>query len=311
MGDLIDSLVRVFEFLIQGILAIVVVGFALVWFHPLKRAVFSYANDIRKFMLEGTGGNTPEAADHPELPKLAQELRKIVVPIAFLGLAYFFGILMNVVGYWVLEPVHHLAILDAERAANRATATPIVPSEILSVKPPGFVARACLPFLRFLGGAQDQQAGTAYVIYLREEVNWRNCNLPALSHALDPQLKQFRVVRGAIICSLALFLLALLKGIYFLLIWLFLKSPWASSKPIRWLYDHTVDPATLQEQIEPGGRRKKDPRLLATRKYALGALTLSVLALGLYLMSLAGWQTVEKEYHLMARFGSETCPPAK
>lgn len=303
MGDLIDSLVRVFEFLIQGILAMVVVGFALVWLHPLKRAVFSYANDIRKFMLEGTRGNSSE------LPKLAQELRKIIVPVAFLGLAYFFGILTNVIGYWVLEPVHHLAILDAERAANRATAKQIVPIKNISAKPPGFMARACLPWRRVLGGAQDQDASMAYVIYLREEVKWRNCGLPALSHALDPQLKQFRVVRGAIVCSLALFSLALAKGIYFLLIWVFLNSPWASSKAIRWLYDHTVDPATLQKQIEPGGRQKRDPRLLA--KYALGALTLSVLALGLYLMSLSGWQTVEKEYHLMARFGAATCPPPK
>lgn len=328
MGDLVDSLVRVFEFLIQGFLAVFVVGYVLIWFHPVKRALSIYIRAIHQLLIEGW-----------KLPEL--KLPTAVAPIVLIGLVYFLGILTNVIGYWILEPVHHLAILDADRVysvANDQTA----PKKPASHKLPSFAATALLPLKWIVGEVQAEDQEITYANYLRQEVRWRNCNLEALSHALDPHIKQFRVIRGTIVCSLAICIVSLLKSLHFTLIWVLLRRrrsrPW-----VDWLYEHTVDPISAQSvaqgqspltktlpaagpaRVESGLTSEDQPkrssgpdddlqpeirvfRLRQTRKYALAALTVFGLALGLYLLSLKGWHTAEMEYHLMVRFGSETCP---
>lgn len=306
MGELVDSLVRVFEFLIQGILAVSVVGFALVWIHPIKSAFVGYFKAIHKFVLEG------------------RELPNAVVVGILLGMVYFLGVLTNIVGYWVLEPVHHAAIRDVEVSAPTASenlTTSFSPFSSVTL----FSERAFLPLKQVVGRVPVEAQVEFYISYLHHEVDWRNCNLPALSHALDPQIKQFRIVRGTILCSLAFCVLALAKSAYFFLVWLLTLFPWRSQSFVDWLYRHTVQPssvrspnstpaAALASAVKDGHLNEtqftREETGKQTRKYALGALTLAVLALLCYLLSLSGWQTVEREYHLMARLGAESgCVP--
>lgn len=298
MGDLVDSLVRVFEFLIQGMLALVVVGFALVFVHPVKESVFQHLGAIHRYLL----GKTP-------VPNEA-------IILVALGLLYFLGVFTNVVGYWLLEPVHHAVILDAEKVNLVSAPDAVSPSATLNGA--HLLSRRVLYPLRIFLDDQAKREGTGgYATYIRDEVQWRNCNIEALKHALDPLFKQSRIIRGTIICSLAFCVVALLKFFYFGLVWILFHMPRRCTSLAGWLYRHTVHPTILEpapddDKARPSSqgskpsRRAYDAEIRLTRRYALSSLTLSALAALLYLLALAGWQTIEKEYHLMARVGAST-----
>jgi len=64
-----------------------------------------------------------------------------------------------------------------------------------------------------------------YVQYLNDEVEWRNRNLDAVKHALDPLLKQNRVIRGTAVISLGFFFVSILKAVSFLLCLALLSLP--------------------------------------------------------------------------------------
>lgn len=265
MGDLVDSIVRIFEFMVQGSLTLIVIAYVLVWIHPLKRALFTHWGIAKSFMLE-------HLVDRPVFPKIEAAL--------FLGAIYFLGVITNVFGYWLLQPAHK-AIIDAVENRNH-----IIDTEKLFVLP-----------LEHGWRARDDTTGfAAYQNYLQDEVKWRNLKLDAMRHALDPLLKQLRIVRGTAVFALTMALLALVRVAYFaVLILIFPLFPTLSHR----LYLATVRPFDSKETIPEKKMRHE------TRVFAFTHFIYFLAAVALYIAIMLAYKTAETEYHLLASSGAK------
>src|SRR5260370_13137842 len=95
IGNVVDSVIRLFEFIVGGILTALVLVYILVWVHPIKDSVYRNIESITKYLLH------PHWKDHVPKPAIA---------VLLVGCAYFLGMVTNVAGYWLLEPIHYRVI---------------------------------------------------------------------------------------------------------------------------------------------------------------------------------------------------------
>lgn len=282
LGNALDSLIRLFEFIVQGILTALVLAYVLVWVHPIKDSVSRNIESITRYML---------------YPHWKQPVPVAAIAVLLVGGAYFLGVITNVAGYWLLEPIHYRVIRRVEAATVHS---PIHPSLYSKRSTPQrdapYWSTTLLPFRIGLTEGERSDDFRAYENHLQEEVLWGNCKLDAMQDALSPLLKQSRLIRGVVVCALAFSLVAILKAVYFSFVWFLLRF----RRPLgSWLYEHTVK-IPIPDQRE--GSEMTD-----TKRVIQAALIYVLFATAIYLSSVAGWMTVETEYHLIAHYGSQTC----
>lgn len=273
MGELVDALVRVLEFVVQGALAVLLIGFMLAWIHNLKESVYQHAREMTRYML-----GTAKTLKHPN-----------AIITILIGVLYIAGIITNSVGYWLLDPAHELVIAAAVPSSQNASPQPVSALSLVRV----VTSRVML-------GTSPPPKGE-YVQYLNDEVEWRNRNLEAVKHALDPLLKQNRVIRGTAVISLGFFFVSILKVISFLLCFALLSLPGVFR---RWgddLYRNLVDPHHGE-----GPTKNLRVRRVITLNYVVSNLLYAVVAFIVLWCALGGYATTEREYHIMAHAGKVT-----
>lgn len=277
MGELVDALVRVLEFVVQGALAILLVGFLLAWVHGFKESVYQHAREMTAYML----GDSAKTLGHPN-----------AVVTILIGVLYIAGIITNSVGYWLLHPAHEIVIAAAVPDA-RSVAQPRTVSAISLVR----VVTARVMF------GSSPPPGPEYLQYLVDEVEWRNRNLEAVKHALDPLLKQSRVIRGTAVISLGFFFVSIFKTISFLITFVLLSL---SGTPHRWgshMYRHLVDPHHGETS---GAAKTSRVRRMTAVRYAVSNTLYAIVAFVVLWCALGGYATTEREYHVMAHAGKLT-----
>lgn len=265
MGDFIDSLVRVFEILAQGALAVAVVGYLLIWVHPIKRAVTDHLRSAHTFVLSGW----------------AEPLAKTAAAVVVIAGVYFLGVITNVVGYWLLDPAHEAIIANtASIIAQPDTTAPMSSWEVLY-----------LPFSRNAKSEHKAQ----YLHYLSEEASWRNTNLEGMKHALDPLLKQIRILRGTVVCALLFAILAGVRVLYFLIALVVLP-----------LLPTTVQSGLVSTTVtaDPSSASRARSLRICIARVALAHTVYFVGALVVYASVMPAYRTIETEYHLLAHYGA-------
>ena len=273
MGELVDALVRVLEFVVQGALAVLLIGFMLAWIHNLKDSVYQHAREMTRYML-----GTAKTLRHPN-----------AIITILIGVLYIAGIITNSVGYWLLDPAHELVIAAAVPSSQNASPQPVSALSLVRV----VTSRV------MLGTSPPPKA--EYVQYLNDEVEWRNRNLDAVKHALDPLLKQNRVIRGTAVISLGFFFVSILKVISFLLCLALLSLPGVFRRWGDHLYRNLVDPHHGEDAV-----KNQRVRRAITLNYAVSNLLYAVVAFSVLWCALGGYATTEREYHIMAHAGKVT-----
>lgn len=304
MGELVDALVRVLEFVVQGALAVLLLGFALAGFHALKDSVYEHVHEMTAFMLPNW-----KVLKHPN-----------TVVSVVIGVLYIAGIVTNSVGYWVLDPAHQIVISAAVSSPPNGGAAPVTASTLVGV------------VLRRVVFDRSPAPTKEYPQYLSEEVAWRNSNLEAVKHALDPLLKQCRVIRGTAVIALGFFLFSLLKASVFVvcLILLWLPDPahegnsgahQARSKetshkttPLKSVSNtlHRLGDAMYTHMVDPHHQGKaRTLRRPTALKYAASNALYAAVALVVLWCALGGYATTEREYHILAHAGGLSAAAAK
>lgn len=279
MGELVDALVRVLEFMVQGALAVLLGAYILAWVHKFKNWVYEHAGELAEYML---GPRRSDWRVHPY----------VFMAIA-LGCLYLIGVVTNAVGYWVLRPAHETVIAAAVKTSSGDQVRVVAAHELI-----GVVAKRA-----FFGTNRPEE--THYVTYLKDEVLWRNRNLEAMKHALDPLVKQNRVIRGTAVISFAFFVFSLLKVLSFLgAMTVMTTERWYSFG--RKLYMNLVDPKA-DIPVDPISPEERTLRIgemrRTTGRYAVANLIYSVIALVILWSSIGAYATLEREYHVMAHYG--------
>lgn len=299
MGELVDAIVRVVEFMVQGALALALVGYVLAWFHRIKEWVYEHADNLTFFLFG------------PQWKRRVAEPPHLYTPIALgLGALYLVGIVTNGVGYWLLAPAHDMVI---------EAAVPRIESQHPSQVSASVLVQVVID--RVTGGLLFHKSvpqHDSYEVYIEEEAKWRNSNLEAVKHTLDPLLKQDRVIRGSAVIALGFLVVTTLKTLSFLLSLLVLLVPWhdRAKNPGVWLYDHFVNPADVERNTRArkssteGDNCSDVAALKAKRKttfeYVVANTTYAVVAYLALWCSLGAYATLEKEYHLLAHFGARS-----
>jgi len=283
MGELIDALVRVLEFVVQGALAVLLIGFVLAWIHALKQSVYEHAHEMTRYML---GPSFSLLKLHPN-----------AVIAIIVGTLYIAGVVTNSVGYWLLVPAHELVIAAAVPSSDAAQPEPVTALKLVRTVTTRVAFGASLPARR------------EYAEYLGDEVAWRNSNLDAVKHALDPLLKQSRVIRGTAVISLGFMFVAIGKALTFLLCLGLLSLPANLRRPGNWSYKHIVDP--YHGETSEGPTKRLKVKRSTTFKYAMTNVAYAVVAFIVLWCALGAYATTEREYHIMAHAGGISAAAAK
>jgi hypothetical protein len=302
MGELVDAIVRVVEFMVQGALALALVGYVFAWVHKIKEWVYEHADNLTFFLLG---------------PRWKRGLTKPphhYIPIALgLGALYLVGIVTNGVGYWLLAPAHDIVIEAAVPQTQGRSPSQASASELVKV----VISRVTGGYL--FHTRVTQHGG--YEKYIEEEAKWRNANLEAVKHTLDPLLKQDRVIRGSAVIALGFLMVTTLKTLSFLLSLLLLLVPWRDRNRnfSIFLYDHFVHPPDVERKTkrnEVKARAEGDDdtvaaalhvnRVKTAASYAVANAAYAIVAYLALWCSLGAYATLEKEYHVMTHFGARS-----
>jgi hypothetical protein len=303
MGELVDAIVRVVEFMVQGALALALLGYLLAWIHPFKEWVYEHAHNLTSFLLGSKWKSWVTKPPHN------------YIPIALgLGALYLVGIVTNGVGYWLLTPVHDIVIDAAVSNPSQVTASQLVEAVIDRVSAGVFFHK-------------NVPSNHSYDAYIEEEAKWRNSNLEAVKHTLDPLLKQDRVIRGSAVIALGFLVVTTAKTLSFLIIWLLLLVPWGDpiaaphkkhgKRFVIWLYDNLVNPPDIERKARAERSRSAEgdkhsdvddlnAKRKKTRTYAVANAIYAIVAYLALWCSLGAYATLEKEYHMLTHFGARS-----
>jgi len=186
MGDAINSVIRIVDFTVQGVLAALVLSYLFYpWISDSRIQLRRGVQLLKPYLMQGVSGT-------------------VMMTVA-IGGAYALGVIVNGAGYWFLQPAHKRIIKNAEKK-------PWETSHLDVVK---------LPLLRWRD-TEDTRADTASRIEnVGEEVDWRNREekTRVVEDTLDPLVKQLRIVRGTAICSFGLIVVSVIKAICWLVLW--------------------------------------------------------------------------------------------
>jgi hypothetical protein len=284
VGELVDALVRVLEYMVQGALAVFLGAYVLAWVHKFKNWVYEHVSELTEYMV---GPNWRTLKPHP------------YVQLAIvLGGLYFIGVVTNAVGYWVLRPAHEIVISAAITRPKQRPAEPIHAAALVQVV-----------LQRVLTGSSPPEKAE-YVAYILDEVSWRNHNLEAMKHALDPLVKQSRIIRGTVVIACGFLIVSLLKAVSFLLSMAVLAVP-PLHQVGETLFRNLVSPRKDDNYADRDVRERiRSMRAIAGR-FAVSNLIYSVAALLVFWSSMGAYATLEREYHIMAQSGAESALVAK
>jgi hypothetical protein len=277
VGELVDALVRVLEFMVQGAMAVLLGGYVLAWVHKFKDSVYEHAQELTEYMI----------------PHWRDRIHAHTLIAAGLGTLYLIGVVTNAIGYWLLAPAHGRVIASVVGNPTKRTVD---------------VAALIKLTMRQLIGSDTHDSGTDYIGYIQDEVEWRNLNLEAMKHALDPLLKQGRVIRGTVIISLGFLIVSMFKTTSFLVCLLLLFLPGKAGEK---MFDSMVDPPKPGKE-PPEIRTPTEKRALrrTTGNYAVGNLIYAGVAFLVLWFSVGAYMTLEREYHSMAHYGPTSAKAA-
>ena len=273
MGELIDALVRVLEFVVQGALAVLLGGYILAWVHKFKNWVYEHVRELTLYMF---GPNWREwKILHPN-----------VLIAMLLGGLYLAGVVTNAVGYWLLKPAHEKVIAASKPTNSGGSRTPAASALVRAV-------------VERLAGQASEPDDTDYTNYIQDEIAWRNQNLTAMQHALDPLLKQGRVIRGTAVIALGFLVISVLKAVSFLVCLVLLIVPGKVRNAGRLLYRNLVYPKDSDIHDDP-------VRRATAGKYAVSNIIYAAVAFIVLWCAMGAYATLEREYHVMAYYGPRT-----
>jgi hypothetical protein len=273
----LETVVRVFEILVQGALALGVIVYLLGFQHRWKRLLVMYYRQLVGFVL-GRG-----VRDHV-----------VVRGGILLGAVYYLGIVMNLFGFAILRPTHERIVSDVYTMTDMSAARRGGETSI---------ATLCLLPVRGLWEAQARDTG--YVRYLREEVWWRNRNREVAESTLDPILKQTRVARGTAACAFLFAMIAVMKIAFYLGT---AALGGKHGRALRWVDRRFVrtDEPLLHHKGLVLGPRDREIVIGDLKRLVLVNWLYLMLAMMVYVMSVVAYRAGEREYHLMAHFGAMT-----
>lgn len=329
MSGLIDPLIRVFETLIQGMLTLVVLAYIA---STQRRWQWHLLNFGRRFADTASGAL-----------RLGNTERVIVIAVGAIGIVYYLGLLTNLASFGLLRTAHEALIKDVYEAIEfQATQKdsaqhPIVPGmpqrsavgspvtgaprhwpdetsitglSVLTVR--NLWTQVCqLRHRRNPGG----EGPLYYSCYMEDEAAWRQRNSEAAAAILDPLLKQARVARGTSVAALMMAVWAAVKvaiaAVCFTVLLVTERYGWRRGRSVLervggWLDrrfirtdERALDPEdrALPRRPWPEARRHAN-RLMYTNFVVLLA------AYAAFMIGLGAYKMVEREYHLMACYGS-------
>ncbi len=271
MKDVVESLIGIIEFLIQGSLAAAVALYFAAFFHPVPVLLRKYLADLREAL---SGPKNPTASVSP-----------IVVVLACASL-YFLGVVSNIVNYWVLAPVHSSVIQEVrdEHFERRGDAE--------------FVIKA-FPLLL----TRNDRSRMFYNEYLKDDATWRDKKLESLNSILPSLRTYIRIIRGVTVAGLAVLLIAVLKSFFGLLI-VVACAPWKESpnSVAILLYRYFVSYVAYKDK-----RIKftvSDIVKDSLKHMVVPNLILAVLGIVVFSVALLSYRTIEQEYQLLVMFGA-------
>ena len=295
---MIESLIGVIEFLIQGSLAAAVALYFAAFFHPVPERLREYLADLRETL---SGQDTPFVS-----------IRALVVTLVCASL-YFLGVMTNVVNYWVLAPVHNSVIQDVRQEVRKEvcndSATPEIKQKVCD-RPfdSNYVRRGDAAFLaqafpQLL--TRNDQSRRYYGEYLTDDATWRNKKLEAHESVLPFLRKHLRIVRGVAVAAYVVFYIAFLKSLMGLLIAI-VSKPWNwkghPNSVAMWLYRHFVSYSAYQESNADDKVGEVVSETL--RGMVAPNLILAILGVAVFSVALLSYRTIEQEYQLLVMFGA-------
>ena len=252
MGS-IDALIRVVDFVLQGVLPLLVIWYAIGNFQWFKNWVKE-----RKSRLKDTDSTLGMIFSGSSESKSGSALASTVIVLVIVGGAYGLGVVLNALAFDLLQPEH-------ERIIN------FVQSSGTNEFPDGFELKLLLsPFDRAFRPTSRAER-IAHTKSFCLETMWATQKSDAMEGELAPIVKQLRIFRGALVCSLAFVFVSLAKAVFRL---------------VR-------------------GRREQ----MQVLKWWL-PLVYATVAFLLYTASIRSWADSEASYHILVRFGGEISSPS-
>jgi hypothetical protein len=336
MGGILETLLQVFELLLQGALALFVLAYLLNTQKRWRCLLSMFYRRLIALTFETLQINT---------------WREPVQLILVLGLVYFFGIISNLTSFLILRPAHEQIIHEVsivQRTVAFATASGASPCDACSdsaitaalrkVKAIDSLStyRRAVPFrestirelcwlpIRDLAGiAFTRHAWTDnidaarepihYAEYVREEVNWKNRRPDAEESSLGALLKQIRVARTTATAAFVTALLAVCRLLISLVGWVILKFQPGLLPAFdrRFVRNDEGEYWTEKKYDLPSRESKVVKNEIQHNRWTSIVVLMS--ALIIYYCSVGAYKVGEWEYHLMVGFGCETAermPPA-
>lgn len=272
MKDMVESLISIIEFLIQGSLAAAVALYLAAFFHPVPERLRKYFTDLRSTL---SGQNTETGS-----------VNSLVVALALAAL-YFLGVVSNIVNYWALVPVHNLVIQEVHD------------EKFKRLGDAAFLKQA-FPLLLTRDNPSQKKY---YEDYLAADATWRNTKLEALESILPNLKKYIRIIRGVVVASYVVFFIALLKSIVGLLILIACaRGKGTPNSVAAWLFRHFVS-YTAYEQGNKG--LEVSSVVSETRKRMVAPnVILATLGIVAFSIALLSYRTIEQEYQLLNKYGA-------
>ena len=180
---IVDSIVRIADFVLQGVLFLAVVWYAL---HGIPSFDQWFTDKRDRFL--GLKRSSPDSNSTAAFIFTETALITVVV-----GGAYAIGLATNSLSLAIIEPAHEYIIQDVRH--GRTFNIPLSWRLVLS------------PVRRGVSRSEE----IAYVESLCEELAWKGQRRELAQGELEPLVKQLRVLRGAMMCFLSLALVCFAK----------------------------------------------------------------------------------------------------
>ena len=249
MKELIVSLISIIEIFILGVFALIVIVYFIITFHPLKKYLTNYYEVVTEFI---RNDNIPS------------KYKNYIQISAVVGIIYYGGMLVNVVDYWFLEPLHFRIICEVEDCSSCDTTNTFMYNTSLT----DYLND---PFTENI----DSSMFDNYKCYIKHSVNSKD----------NTDLQKFiRLIRGTAFISILIFGIAFLKSIISMIVLLFHIR---KNRFGNWLYKNFIS-----EQSNDNNWWKSLKTILFTN------LFISLFALFIYSISIKSFVVLEREFHM-------------
>lgn len=328
MAELFTLLISIVEILILGVFAFVTFAYFIAIFHPFKKYLLNYYNEVLNFL--GKDGIT-------------SEYKKYFQAFIFFGLIYYGGTLINIVDYWFLQPLHLKVITEVEKydeskqgktinekdlitetketkekksvtkASTDKEDTSTTKTETTTYKTPkkerynsnidsddynrsvwNYIMVPIKYNILYDNSEVNPKSVKNYLCYLNRSSSWGNSNPEVSSGSLSDLRKFIRLIRGTAFISFLFLLIALSKCMIACFVCFFKKD----GKFRILLHRHFIDPEVESETV------KSNP----IRKIFLPNIVIAIFSLFIYTLSIKSYVFLEREFHSTVIEGQSTMP---